>query len=138
MSIEIQKDDMLGGGNAVKFPEVGASVTGKILRAKSQPQTDFQTGEIVRWPNGDEKLEYVFWLDTDDGEQTLYARNQLWIAVRDAIKASSPSQLPEVGGTLAVKYTGDGTPKQAGFNPPKLYAAKYTPAPAIDIDADAF
>ena len=41
------------------------------------------------------------------------------------------------GGKIAVKYTGDGEPSKPGFNPPKLFEARYE-APKDSVDLDEF
>ena len=50
-------------------------------------------------------------------------------AIRDAIRTAGGNHL-EIGGKLAVQYTGDGQAER-GLNPPKLYKAEYKiPEPA--------
>jgi hypothetical protein len=59
--------------------------------------------------------------------------------MRSAIaKALGKVKLSEaIGGILAIKYTGDGEPTQRGFNAPKLFAAKFTPAGGVAAPAPA-
>jgi hypothetical protein len=49
----------------------------------------------------------------------------MFAALRDTLQAAQAPTLEE-GATLTVKYTGEGTPSQRGFNPPKLFAVTYT------------
>jgi hypothetical protein len=138
MSIQLEAKDMAGGYPAVKFENVGDSVEGTILGARKVQQRDFNTGIPSTWDNGDPKWEYQFDLDVDSVPHTLYARNQMWGVIREAIKETSPGGLPEEGGTLKVKFTELGEAKKAGFHPPKLYLAKYTPPTQVSIDASDF
>lgn len=138
MSLDALAGGMASTAAAVKFPEIGSMVDGTIVSGSERQQTEYGTGEPITWPNGEPKMEYPIVLDTEDGEVTLYAKNQLWVAVRDAIKAGSPNGLPEVGGRLQVKYIADGEPSKPGFNPPKVYKAKYEPPAKSSIDIDDF
>jgi hypothetical protein len=84
--------------------------------------------------------EIVITLDTgiedENGEtqRRLFVRGAMLKSVREALKDAN-SKL-EVGGELAVRYTGDGEPSKKGFNAPKLFKAKYTPPTpgAVDLD----
>lgn len=130
MSINLGPEDFAGGGDAVRFDDIGDSVEGTIVGARRQQMRDYDTGQPITWDNGEPKWEYLFDLNVDGEAMTLYARNQLWVTVRDAIKETSPSGLPEVGGTLKVRFDSLGEPKKKGYSPPKLYKARYQPAPA--------
>ena len=75
----------------------------------------------------------------DDGLRNLYVRGSrdpasqsLHAAVAIAVQAAGVKGL-EVGGTLTVRYVGDGVARTRGFNPPKKYIAKY-----VLPDASAF
>lgn len=65
----------------------------------------------------------------------------LWIkpgamatALKQAISEAGATGITE-GDVLALQYTGDGVSSKAGWNPPKLYAAKIKAAkPSIRID----
>ncbi len=70
-------------------------------------------------------------LNIDDETRSLWVRAY---GMRKAIsKACETHNLkaPAVGGTLTVKYTGDGTPSQKGFNPPKQFTAQYKPGTEV-------
>jgi hypothetical protein len=136
---------MATGGKSAKFPEVGATVRGEILDMVVSQQTDMKSGAPKFWDNGDPMRQLVITLQTDerdaddaddDGIRKLYLKGgnkptTSQGAVAAAVKKSGASAL-ERGGTLALKYTGDGEPSQRGFNPPKLYAAKYEPPTKVD------
>jgi hypothetical protein len=134
----VSANDLLMGGGvpAAKFEQPGTGVTGRILREpEARKQTDLTTGEILRWANGDPRMQIVVHLATDqrdpgdpsdDGTRAIYIKGNMLNAVRAAIRAAGAPGLA-VGGTLTVTYTSDGEPSKKGFNPPKLYSATYAP-----------
>ena len=128
-------DDFLAQGSslpAVKLASVGDAVTGKVINARKLEDREMD-GEIRRWSNGDPKHVWVFDLDVDGVQQSLWVRGQMVTAIRDAANAAKISSL--LGCKLTIKHTALGEPKQKGFNAPKLYKAKLEPgAPAVDAD----
>lgn len=131
---------MGGGATSAKFDTVGASVTGTIEDLSASQQTDFTTGELKTWANGDPMMQVVVTLATDqrdpdvtddDGVRKVYVKGKsLTAAVRDAVRRAGAKGL-EPGGVLTVTYTGDGPQERRGMNPPKLYSATYAkPDPA--------
>lgn len=135
MSISDDALDLLqGGGASAKFPTVGTVHKGTILSMDKRQARDFETKVLKVWDNGDPMWELVVRIQTgerdldiedDDGVRTLYAGGNMLKALRDAFQKAKVK--PAIGGTLAVKYTGDGEAKRRGLNPPKLYAAQYAP-----------
>lgn len=130
-------DLLMGGAASVKFPEPGAAVTGTIIEApRAEQQRDYSTGEPKTWPDGNPMMMVVLTLATDqhktnptddpadDGARTLYLRSKALTAVREAVRRAGATGI-EVGGTLTVTYTGDGTPPKPGFKGPKLFTATY-------------
>lgn len=128
-----------GGGKSAKFETVGDTVTGVICAPPElRQQTDIKTGAPKTWDNGDPIMQLVVKLQTDqreddedDGVRNLYVsggfkRASLQKAVADALRTAKAKGL-ELGGTLAIRYTGEEPASVKGFNPAKLYAAKYTP-----------
>jgi hypothetical protein len=96
------------------------------------------------WPDGNPKMQLRIVLatgvsegDDDNGHRAIFVRGNMQQAVRDAIKSAGVDKI-QAGGTLAVKYTGDGTKTKAAYNAPKQYAAQYKPpvAQSDAIDAD--
>lgn len=128
------------GGKSASFPTVGTTVTGTIVdpAPKVAQQTDM-SGNPMTWDNGDPRLQLVVTLQTqergdvdDDGIRKLYVKGSkdpksksLHAAVAAAVQTANAKGL-EVGGTLSVTYVGDGVASTRGFNPPKLYEARYT------------
>lgn len=138
-----------GGGKSAKFDTPGATITGTITQPPEvRQQTDMETGKPQTWDNGDPKLQLVVQLQTtlredgdDDGIRNLYvkgsrdpASGSMHAAIAIAVQAADAKGLA-VGGTLAIRYVGDGVASRKGFNAPKRYAAKYTPP---DTSADWF
>jgi len=96
-----------------------------------QQQRDFTTQAPLVWDDGRPRQQLRVVLatdlrdgDDDNGHRAIYVKGNMQAAVRDAIKAAGASKI-EVGGTLAVRYVGDGEPPKRGLNAPKEYKAKY-------------
>lgn len=130
------------GVPSAKFPHVGATVKGTVLDFRVEQARDFDTKTLRTWDDGNPVMQLVVTLQTDerdpdkeadDGSRALYALGQMLKAVRDAVR---PHGGLAQGGTLAVRYTGDGEPSRRGLNPPKQYRAEYHP-PARRVDLDA-
>ena len=133
-------DAMRAGTPGAKFDKIGRVYQGEIVSATMAHQRDMNTGKPLFWDDGNPKTQILIIIQTserddniedDDGKRTLYVKNPG--GMRSAIaKALGKIKLSEaVGGTLAVKYTGDGEPTKRGFNAPKLFAAKFTPAGGV-------
>ena len=132
-----------GGGRSAKFENPGDKVSGEILSVESKQQTDLD-GNPKTWDNGDPMWQVVVVLatderedDEDDGRRAVYLKGSrkyasTATAVAEAVKAAGAKTL-EVGGTLALAYTGDGEPTKRGFSAPKLYQAAYKP-PVAGVD----
>lgn len=123
---------LMGGGvKSAKFEKKGQVVKGIIVRKPElQQQRDFDSQKPLTWDDGSPRQQIKVVLKTDakddeddNGERALYLKGGLLKAVQAAVKKADAKGL-EVGGMLAIKYTGDGE-KKGKLNPPKLYAAKY-------------
>ena len=142
----------LGGGGKAWTPEIGDKIAGTIVSVKRVQQTDFQTGAPLTWSNGDPRLQTVIELQTDiqdgpddDGIRTLWLKGgknyeaangsghsgevALAMAAKDA-----GAQAIEEGAKLQFACTGIAKVTQRGFQPAKLYQAKYT-APVSSVSA---
>jgi hypothetical protein len=104
----------------VKFDAVGTTVTGLVTQVAKKEDRDM-SGELRTWPDGNPKHVFVFTLNTDAGEVSLWARGQMVTAIREAATAAKVETI--VGTRLSVKYTENGEAKK-GQHPPKLYKAK--------------
>lgn len=143
--MSMNADDFFAGGTAsAKFEAPGTTVAGPITRVgEPMQQRDFTTGVPKFWDDGKPMMQLPVDVQTelrdpeivnDDGIRTLYVRGEMQKAIRQAVRQAGAPGL-RVGGQLSVTYTGDGTAKQRGMNPPKLYAATYTPPSAAAGDA---
>ena len=104
----------------VKFDTVGTTITGLVTQVAKKEDRDM-SGEVRTWPDGNPKHVFVFTLNTDAGEVSLWARGQMVTAIREAAQAAKVDTI--VGTKLSVKYTENGEAKK-GQHPPKLYKAK--------------
>ena len=122
---------MASGAASAKFEAIGATVTGTVVDFDMRDQTDFTTGKPLTWDDGNPRKQLVVTLQTeeqtepdDDGKRRLFIKGQMQGAVRDAVQKAGANGLAK-GGTLTVQYYADGEQAKRGFNPPKLYRAKY-------------
>lgn len=139
-------DILLGGAPAAKFPTIGTKVVGKVLSQQKQQSKDMDSGKLKFWDDGNPVWEIVFTLQTDerdpsieddDGTRRVFARGQMLKAIGQALRKAGWSR-ELIGGTLGIKYSGDGTPSVRGFSPPKQFQAMFTaPDPADEFDAMA-
>ena len=117
---------IMGAPPAVKFAEIGDTVTGRIVRVFGMQQSNFDTREPEWWDDGSPKIQVVLVLDTQDGKMSLYLGSKgLREAARDATQEVRAGFRP--GGVVAVRYTGDGEPYKKGARPPKQYQMGYDP-----------
>ena len=134
-------DLMTVGVPAAKFENPGDTVRGVVVSVTVAQQRDFRTKSPLFWDDGNPRTQALIVLQTaersadiddDDGKRQLYVKrpSALLKAIIGALGATKFSQ--SIGGTLAVKYTGNGEPAERGISPPKLYAAKFTPAGGTD------
>jgi hypothetical protein len=114
-----------------KAPITWAGVV--ISPPKVVEQTDPQTREVKRWPNGDPKKSIVITLQTDvreddedDGRRGLWLKFKSQQAVAEAVRAAGVRKI-EVGGYLTCTYTHDDVKKPGQLKAVKLYSATYTP-----------
>ena len=127
-------DDFLAGGSsapAVKFTNPGDMVRGTITSIKKMEDLDLATKQVKTWPNGDPKYVFVFTMQTDDGEVSLWVRGNMVSAIREAAHSAQVKQM--VGATLAVQFTGLGEARK-GFHAPKLFKAQVKPGSTVTVD----
>jgi hypothetical protein len=139
MSREYDDDDgFMGGGGApsFKFNSLGDTVTGLVLGPPvKRVQTDFTTGEVKAYKDGNPRYQYVVEIQTelrdpnnpqDDGVRSLFLKWHSLNAVRQAITAVGAKGLRR-GGVLTLQFTSTEPPPGGKGNPVKLYAASYIP-----------
>ena len=135
MNTQEELNDLMGGAPTATFHDIGTVHKGLIRSFEKSQQRDMETGAKKVWDDGSPMYQWIFTLETeerdpelvgDDGVRRIFAKAQMLGAIRGAIRQSGWSG-NIVGGTLAVKYDSDGTPKTRGYNPPKNYVAKFEP-----------
>ena len=140
--------DPFAGGTSTpsvswKDAPIGTVVEGIIIEPPELVQSrDFETSEPAFWPakpgqQPNPKMAVVVKLSIDGDERALWAvkPSALFAAVADSIKKAGASLT--VGGTLAIKYTGDKPNANPRLNAAKQYACRYTP-PSAPAQADPF
>ena len=144
-------NDLATGSMSHKFDEE-PKITGLVTKVEEKPQTDFDTGEPLKWPDGNIRTQWVFTLQVhagtadDDGLRNIYAKGgnfevgegtgqALLPAILDAYRKAGIKELE--GAHLTVKRTGRGK-KSKGKQAPNLFTAKAepgkTPVPAPEAD----
>lgn len=116
---------------AFKFATPGDTIKGTIVGAPR-----IVDGEDL---NGRPQKSLVVDIEADDGTWAVWLPSGKGVtrAVAKAAKEAGAAGVAE-GGTLAIRYTGDGEPSKPGFNPPKLFEARYTPPAPSSVDLDEF
>jgi hypothetical protein len=129
-----------GGAPVAKFVNPGDTHKGRLVDAEKRQQTDMEQKPLF-WDDGNPRMQVVATIDTDTPDENgetlrrLFIKGEMLKAVREALKTSN-SKLA-VGGVLTVRYTGEGEQTRKGYNPPKLFKAKYEPpAPGGPVDLD--
>jgi hypothetical protein len=115
--------DFMGGGGApaVKFEAPGDTVSGIVTKVDKRIDST-PDGTTKTWPDGSPMHVFIFTLDTDDGERSLWVRGNMVTAVREAVRnAGLPGPLNT---RLTVRFTEVGEPKAKGYSGAKLFKAK--------------
>jgi hypothetical protein len=125
------------GPPAARFDTIGDTASGTITALDTQQVRDFATGNPRTYPDGNPIMQIVATLNGDDGENfRIFFKPAIREAVRNAVTAAGADGL-EVGGKLAVRYTSDEpVVSGTGFNPKKLYQAKYEPPAPAAVSVD--
>jgi hypothetical protein len=138
-------DFLMGGGiPAAKFPNIGDTIIGLVLKPPKLLQvTDPDSGEVKRWQSGDPQMQVVIEVQTelrdsqdDNGVRTIWAKGVMKNAIRDAVRAAGAKGV-EPGGLIQVTFSGEEPPRKRGLKPMKLYTAAYQPpSQSVEIPAD--
>jgi hypothetical protein len=128
------------GGPSVYFGTIGDKVVGVIESTPRTVDTEFGERLVIELKAADGSTATKGANGEDgpivDGDSvTVWCKpGAMASALKRAIADAGATGL-SVGDTLAIAYSGDGEKKKAGWNAPKLYAAKYVPAkPSKSID----
>lgn len=123
-----------------KNAPIGTVYEGVVVQAPELVQSrDYKTGEPAFWPakpgqQPNPIMCAVLVLSIDNEERSVWAQkpSALFAAIGEAQKTAG--KRIEVGGVLAIKYTGDKPNDDPKKEPAKQYAAKYTPPAAPPTD----
>jgi hypothetical protein len=129
------------GGPGVYFGNIGDKVVGVIEGTPRKVETEFGDRLVIELRATAESTAAKGTSGEDgaiaDGDPvTVWVKpGAMASAIKKALGEAGAKGLSE-GDTLAVAYSGDGEKKKAGWNAPKLYVARYTPAkPAVSVDS---
>lgn len=143
-------NEIASGGKAWSGEVVGDRIKGIVKLVERRQQRDFTTGDPLTWSDGSPRMLTYIELETsmrdsddDDGTRALYAKGgnfevasgtgaAMERAIVEAVKAVGASSIDE-GAELEVVHSGLAKPTTRGYQPAKLYAAKYT-APTSSVD----
>ena len=154
MSNSVNISDLESGGKSWTPEELGDKISGKIILVERRQQRDFTTGEGLNWDDGSPRLLTYIELQTDErdpeieddqGIRALYAKGgnydvaegkgqAMEKAIVAAVKAAGAKSIDE-GAKLTVAQTGRAKATVRGYQPARLYTAKYE-APTASVDVD--
>lgn len=132
----------LEGGNAAQFNSFGDKHEGRIIDMDERQQTS-TAGELLTFKDGSPRMLWVITIQPDEGDPVqLWAKGgkykaaegsgeSMLMAIGVAVRTAGANAV-DVGGRLAVAYTGNGEKTSIGGTP-KLYTAEYRPPPAATI-----
>jgi len=121
---------------AAKFENIGDKYVGRIMAMKQQQQTDPKDGTPKFFASGDPMMLWIITIQPEHGDElALWAKGgnytattgtgaSMLSAIGQAVRAAGATSV-EVGGLLAVAYTGEQASNTPGFNPAKLFTAQY-------------
>jgi hypothetical protein len=130
---------------SAKFAEIGDTYVGRIVSMVERQQTDMKQRPLT-FDDGTPRMQWVITIETAEGDRAaLYAKGgkfkaaagkgeSMLAAIGIAVRAANADGV-DVGGELAVSYTGTGEAKP-GQDGPKLYTAAYKPPAPASIPAE--
>ena len=147
----------LDGGSKSWVPEnIGDKVQGKVVDIKRVQQTSFDDGTPLEWPDGSPRMQTVVEIQTsettsgdDDGVRTLWLKGGKnyevaegegksgELALAQAAKDAGASTI-ETHGELTFVFSGKSKPTTRGYQPAKLYTARYKAPVASVSTSDLF
>jgi hypothetical protein len=135
-----QNSSASSSGPGVHFGAIGDKVIGQITSQPKTVETEFGQRLLIELVAHDGSTAAK---GARGAEGPIVAGDEvtLWIkpgamatALKQAISEAGATGITE-GDIVALQYTGDGVSSKAGWNPPKLYAAKLKAAkPSVSID----
>lgn len=139
MSNSPSVNDLLNGSSgppAFKFANIGDTARGVITRTEVAQVRDFKTNQPRVYPDGNPIMQIVITIrpDGSDEETRIFCKQAAKEAIRDAVAAAGATGL-EIGGRIAVQYSGDEPPEQPGLTAKKQFVAQYQ-APVVAVSAN--
>ena len=111
---------------SIKFPVVGATVTGKVIKLDLSPVPAFNSKGVPEGTrfddDGTEVMQVDVTLETPQGLLVLHTNGGVFYAIGRALASIDATDL-EVGDTLKIEYTGDAEPTAKDRTGAKLYTA---------------
>jgi hypothetical protein len=132
---------------SAKFETIGDKHVGRITAMNERQQTNI-AGEALTFKDGSPRMQWVITIEKADGDVvSLYAKGgkykvasgtgeSMLSAIGTAVRTAGADAV-DVGGELAVAFTGLGEAKP-GQSAPKLFQAEYRPPSASIPAADLF
>ena len=141
----MEAEDLLyaSGAPTAKFKSIGDFVKGVVCAKPETKQSTDIDGKPKFYDDGQPMWDVIITLQTDerddaisddDGRRRVYVSGKMLGAVKAALREAGARGSIE-GGTLVIRYVGDGEATRKGYNAPKLYEAKFKvgkPGPAVD------
>ena len=124
---------MGAGGKSATFKKHGDECWGTIVHHEMRQQTDFDSGAVLTWDDGNPRMQLAVTLQTDerededdDGLRRVYIKGQMQKVISSAILKAGEIGIKD-GGQLFVRYVSDDDPRRQGMSGAKQYVAKYEP-----------
>lgn len=127
------------GGKAVSFNEKGVVFKGVLLEEPVEKQQTTPSGEL-KWFDKEEtqpRMQLVFKFQTDErdpedpedtGIRSLWTKIEQLRAIKESLKSQGLRRMA-IGGTLELAWTDSRKAEVKGWNPTKLFTARWTPPP---------
>jgi hypothetical protein len=151
---------MSGGSPSFTFEKVGDSIAGEVVDIDERQDHVYGEPTKLLWWNRDPgpdtgnkadrpKMIPIFVLQTtlkdsdeDDGRRSIWCRQNCFSAVQAAIRSAFPGvkKLEDkqvLGGTLKVQFHSFGEKPKNGFQPAKLFRAKFDRKAIVETPANS-
>ena len=144
--------EVAGGGKSFQFDEIGDKCSGKITLIERRQQRAFDSGKPLEWDDGTPRMLTYVEVETslrddddDDGIRALYckggnfeiAEGQGVSAEQALVQAAKDAKVKTLdeGGDLDMVFSGRSKATVRGYQPAKLFVARYSP-PVASVAAD--
>tara|TARA_R110002126_G_scaffold36734_4_gene111486 strand:+ start:1962 stop:2438 length:477 start_codon:yes stop_codon:yes gene_type:complete len=156
MSDSFNISDLDGGSTSWKPENIGEKIKGKIVTVKRVQQTSFEDSTPLEWSDGSPRMQTVIELQTDestsgddDGIRSLWLKGGKNYEVAEGEGKSGELALAQAAkdadaksidthGELTFVFSGRSKPTTRGYQPAKLYTARYKAPVASVSTSDLF